>query len=149
MRAVVQRAARAAVTVDGEVVGEIGLGVAVLLGVGQDDGQALAHWLADKVAGLRIFGDANGKLNLSVLEAGGEALVVSQFTLWGDCAKGRRPSYGRAAPPELALPLYEAFCDRLASHGLRVATGRFGAMMQVNLVNDGPVTLLLDTDKTF
>ncbi len=149
MRAVVQRVSQARVEVEGRVVGEIGAGLLILLGVGQADGQLQANWLAEKIASLRVFPDAEGKLNLSLLETGGEALVVSQFTLWGDCAKGRRPSYGRAAPGPQAEPLYQAFCQGLRAQGLRVASGVFGAMMEVHLVNSGPVTLLLDTDKAF
>jgi D-tyrosyl-tRNA(Tyr) deacylase len=117
----------------------------VLLGVCQTDGPAQAQWLADKVAGLRIFADDEGKLNRDVMEAGGSILVVSQFTLYGDCQKGRRPSFIDAAAPDLAVPLYEAFINGLRAHGIRVATGRFGAMMQVELINDGPVTLIVDS----
>ena len=149
MRAVVQRVSRASVTSGGELLGEIGPGLLVLLGVGHDDGPEQCTWLANKIAGLRIFGDDQGKFNLSLEDVGGQVLVVSQFTLWGDCRKGRRPSFGRAAPPELAEPLYQDFCRRLRERGLGVATGRFGAMMEVELVNQGPVTLLLDTDKQF
>lgn len=149
MRAVVQRVSQARVEVAGRVCGAIGPGLMVLLGVGQGDGPDEVRWLADKIAGLRIFPDENDKLNLSLGDVGGAALVVSQFTLWGDCAKGRRPSFARAAGGELALPLYEAFVARLRELGLTVATGEFGAMMEVHLVNQGPVTLLLDTGKTF
>lgn len=149
MRAVVQRVSRARVTSAGELLGEIGPGLLVLLGVGHDDGPEQSAWLVNKIAGLRIFGDDQGKFNLSLEDVGGQVLVVSQFTLWGDCRKGRRPSFGRAAPPELAEPLYQDFCRRLRERGLSVATGRFGAMMEVELVNQGPVTLLLDTDKQF
>jgi D-tyrosyl-tRNA(Tyr) deacylase len=127
----------------------VGPGLMVLLGVSRDDGPAEAAWLAAKIAGLRIFPDAQDKLNLSVLDTGGEVLVVSQFTLWGYCAKGRRPSFGRAAGGEQAEHLYLAFVEELRRLGPTVATGSFGAMMEVSLVNSGPVTLLLDTEKTF
>lgn len=149
MRAVVQRVSRASVEVDGSTVGAIGPGLMVLLGVSGQDGPKEAAWLAGKIAGLRIFPDAQDKLNLSVTDMGGQVLVVSQFTLWGDCAKGRRPSFGRAAGGEAAKPLYLAFVDELKKLGLAVATGEFGAMMEVSLVNSGPVTLLVDTEKTF
>jgi D-tyrosyl-tRNA(Tyr) deacylase len=145
MRAVVQRVSRAGVTVDGEVVGSVGRGLLVLLGVGPADTEDGARWLADKVVGLRIFPDDQGKMNRDVSETGGGVLVVSQFTLYGDCRKGRRPSFVGAAPPELAEPLYEAFVAAVRAQGVPAATGRFGAMMQVELVNDGPVTLLVDT----
>ena len=145
MRAVVQRVSRAGVTVDGEVVGSVGRGLLVLLGVGPADTEAGARWLADKVVGLRIFPDEEGKMNRDVSEAGGGVLVVSQFTLYGDCRKGRRPSFVGAAPPEVAEPLYEAFVAAVRAQGVPAATGRFAAMMQVELVNDGPVTLLVDT----
>jgi len=145
MRAVLQRVTRARVLVDDEVVGQIEHGLLVLLGVCQTDGPAQAQWLADKVAGLRIFADDEGKMNRDVIEAGGSILVVSQFTLYGDCLKGRRPSFIDAAAPDLAVPLYEAFINGLRARGIRVATGRFGAMMQVELVNDGPVTLIVDS----
>lgn len=149
MRAVVQRVARASVAVGGETIGEIGRGLLVLLGVGREDTDEDARVLADKVVGLRVFDDPDGKMNLSLLEVGGELLAVSQFTLWGDCRKGRRPSYVAAAAPELAEPLYEQFVAAAALHGPRVATGRFRAEMEVSLVNDGPVTLLLDSRKMF
>jgi D-aminoacyl-tRNA deacylase len=145
MRAVVQRVSRAGVTIDGEVVGAIDRGLLVLLGVAPGDTEAEVRWLADKIVGLRIFSDAEGKMNRGVIEAGGGVLVVSQFTLYGDCRKGRRPSFIGAAPPEVAEPLYEAFVAAIRAQGVPAATGRFGAMMQVELVNDGPVTLLLDT----
>ncbi|MCS6849900.1 MAG: D-aminoacyl-tRNA deacylase [Gemmataceae bacterium] len=145
MRAVVQRVRRASVTVEGELTGRIDEGLLVLLGVASTDTPADAQWLADKIVALRIFNDANGKMNRSLLEVGGAALVVSQFTLFGDCRKGRRPSFLGAAPPETAIPLYEAFVTAVRAHGVPVATGRFGAMMQVELVNDGPVTLILDS----
>ena len=146
MRAVIQRVARASVTVEGEVVGEIGRGLLVLLGVAPADGEAEIAWLADKLAGLRIFADEEGRMNRSIVEVGGEALVVSQFTLFVDTRKGRRPSFVGAAPPRHAEPLYERFCDALAAAGVRrIARGRFGAHMDVALVNDGPVTLIVDT----
>jgi D-tyrosyl-tRNA(Tyr) deacylase len=145
MRAVLQRVSRAAVLIDGETVGAIQWGLLVLLGVAPTDTEKEAQWLAEKVAGLRIFNDEAGKMNLGVADVGGGLLVVSQFTLYGDCRKGRRPSFIAAAPPEIAVPLYEAFVNALRARGLPVATGRFGAMMQVELVNDGPVTLILDT----
>jgi len=149
MRAVVQRVSRASVEVDGRTVGSIGPGLMVLLGISQEDGPEQAAWLAKKIAGLRIFPDENDKLNLAVSDIGGEVLVVSQFTLWGDCAKGRRPSFGRAAGGEAAEPLYWAFVDELEAQGLKTATGSFGDMMEVRLVNSGPVTLLVDTEKRF
>jgi D-tyrosyl-tRNA(Tyr) deacylase len=145
MRAVVQRVARARVTVGGESVGEVGMGLLVLLGVAPADTADGARWLADKVLGLRIFPDAEEKMNRDVAEAGGGVLVVSQFTLYGDCRKGRRPSFVGAAGPEVAEPLYEAFVAAVRAHGVPAASGRFGAMMQVELVNDGPVTLIVDT----
>ena len=144
MRAVLQRVRRAKVTVDGAVVGEIAAGWLVLLGVGPTDTAAHADWLADKVANLRAFADTDGKMNLSVQDVGGSVLVVSQFTLYGDCQKGRRPSFTGAAPPAVAEPLYEAFVTALKMLGVPVATGRFAADMQVELVNDGPVTFVLD-----
>jgi len=145
MRAVVQRVARARVVVDGETVGEIGRGLLVLLGVTHADTAEAAAWLADKVVGLRVFNDADGKMNLGVADVGGGVLVVSQFTLYGDCQKGRRPSFIDAARPEVAVPLYEAFVNGVKALGVPAATGRFGAMMQVELVNDGPVTLIVDS----
>ncbi|MCI0380348.1 MAG: D-aminoacyl-tRNA deacylase [Gemmataceae bacterium] len=145
MRAVLQRVARAKVVVEGQTVGEIGRGLLLLLGVTHDDTPEKAQWLAEKVAGLRIFPDDEGKMNRDLAETGGAALVVSQFTLYGDTRKGRRPSFVDAAPPETAIPLYEAFIDALKALGVPVATGQFGAMMQVELVNDGPVTLIVDS----
>ena len=149
MRAVLQRVSRASVTVDGEIVGQIGRGLLVLLGVEPDDTDADAHQLADKSVGLRIFDDADGKMNLSLNDVRGAMLVVSQFTLLGDCRKGRRPSFIGAAPPELAEKLYEMFVAAVGLQGIPVATGRFRAMMDVELVNDGPVTILLDSRKRF
>jgi len=146
VRAVVQRVSSARVEIDGEVAGSIGRGLLVLLGVGQGDSEKQAHWLADKIAGLRIFEDDAGKMNLSVEDAGGSALVVSQFTLYGDCRKGRRPSFAAAAPPQEADRLYQVFLNRLKERGLPVATGVFQAMMQVHLVNDGPVTVVVETE---
>lgn len=145
MRAVVQRVSEASVAVEGQVVGAIGRGFLVLLGVTHSDGQAEAASLARKIAGLRIFEDAAGKFNLALADVGGAVLVVSQFTLYGDARKGRRPSFTDAARPEQAEPLCDWFVERLAGEGLTVQTGRFGAMMAVHLVNDGPVTLWLDT----
>jgi D-tyrosyl-tRNA(Tyr) deacylase len=128
-----------------EVVGQIGRGLLVLLGIARSDTKDDGQQLADKLATLRVFSDDQGKMNRDVAEVGGAVLAVSQFTLYGDCRKGRRPSFIEAAPPEIAIPLYEAFITALQSHGIPVATGRFGAMMQVELVNDGPVTLMLDS----
>ena len=145
MRAVVQRVSRAAVGVSGEVVGAIDTGLLVLLGVAPGDSAEQVRWLADKIINLRIFNDGEGKMNRSLLDVGGGCLVVSQFTLYGDARKGRRPSFLDAAAPAVAVPLYESFADALRSQGVPVATGRFGADMQVELVNDGPVTLILDT----
>jgi D-aminoacyl-tRNA deacylase len=149
MRAVVQRAAEASVTVDERVIGEIGRGVVVLLGISPDDRAEEAAWMAEKIAGLRIFSDDEDKMNLSLLDIGGEALVVSQFTLYGDARKGRRPSFIRAARGEDADALYRATVAELEALGVTCATGEFGAKMQVHLVNDGPVTILLDSDKVF
>lgn len=149
MRAVVQRVKTAKVVVDSEVVGEIGHGLLIFLGVGEGDTSEDADFLASKIAHLRIFSDSNEKMNLSLLEIAGEALVVSQFTLWGDCRKGRRPSFIQAADPDLANTLYQEFIHFLKVKGIRVAEGRFQEMMDVHLVNDGPVTMLLDSAKTF
>ena len=149
MRAVVQRVARASVTVDGVEVSAIGSGLLVLLGVGTGDEQPDVTWLADKVAQLRIFPDNSSVMNRSVEESNGAVLVVSQFTLHGDARRGRRPSYLAAASPDKAEALYQAFVEALRSRGLEVAVGVFQAMMQVELVNDGPVTILLDSKKTF
>ena len=149
MRAVVQRVKGAKVDVTGRTVGEIGPGLLVFLGVGQSDSEKDCEYLAAKIAHLRIFSDEHGLMNRSVLDMGGEVLVVSQFTLWGDCAKGRRPSFTRAAPPEKARRLYEHFTRLVRENGLEVATGVFQEMMAVHLVNDGPVTMILDTEKTF
>ncbi len=149
MRAVLQRVSRASVTVDGRVTGEIGAGLMILLGVGRDDTSATAASFAEKCANLRIFEDSEGKMNRSLLDTKGSALVVSQFTLYGDARGQRRPSFIAAAPPELAKALYEEFCGVLRNLGVTVATGIFQAMMSVELVNEGPVTILLDSDKTF
>ena len=149
MRAVVQRVSRAKVTVGDWTTGEIGHGLLVLLGVGQQDTEQDSIYLAEKIAGLRIFEDADGKMNRSVQEAGGSLLAVSQFTLYGDVRRGKRPSFDEAAPPEPARRLYELFVDRIRAAGLRCETGRFQEMMQVELVNDGPVTILLDSNKAF
>jgi D-tyrosyl-tRNA(Tyr) deacylase len=145
MRAVVQRVSQARVLVDQEVLGQVGRGLLVLLGVTGADTDEQARWLADKIVGLRIFNDAGGKMNCSLAEVAGSVLVVSQFTLYGDCRKGRRPSFIEAAPPEKAIPLYEAFVNAVRALGVPTATGRFGAMMQVELTNDGPVTLIVDS----
>ncbi len=135
--------------VDGSATGEIGLGLLVLLGVGHQDTETDVNYLAEKIAGLRVFEDANGKMNRSVLDVGGSVLAVSQFTLYGDVRRGKRPSFDDAAPPELARRLYELFVDRIRAAGLRCETGRFQEMMQVELVNEGPVTILLDSKKLF
>ena len=148
MRAVVQRVKGARVEVHGKTVGEIGQGLLVLLGVEQGDSEKDSEYLANKVAHLRIFSDDRALMNLSLIEIGGAALVVSQFTLLGDCQKGRRPSFTRAAPPEQARALYQAFISLLRGKGLRVATGEFQEMMDVHLVNDGPVTLIVESQKT-
>jgi D-tyrosyl-tRNA(Tyr) deacylase len=145
MRAVIQRVTAADVQVDHEIVGRIGPGLLVLLGISRSDEEKDADYLADKVVNLRIFEDDEGKMNRSLLETGGELLVVSQFTLLGDCRKGRRPSFVEAAPPERAEQLYEYFVDQLRLKGINVSTGRFQAMMAVSLVNDGPVTLILES----
>jgi D-tyrosyl-tRNA(Tyr) deacylase len=149
VRAVVQRVSSARVRVGAEVSGEIGRGLAVLLGVSRDDGEEDARLLAEKVAALRIFEDAAGKMNLAAADVGGGVLVVSQFTLYGDARKGNRPSFTEAAPPGAANALYERFCALLREKGLPVATGVFRASMEVELVNEGPVTILLDSKKLF
>jgi D-tyrosyl-tRNA(Tyr) deacylase len=148
VKAVLQRVSHASVKVDGAIVGQIGRGLLVLLGVHQEDSEADAHALADKTTALRIFDDADGKMNLSVEDVKGSVLVVSQFTLLGDCRKGRRPSFVDAAPPELAERLYETFVAAIGVKGIPVATGKFRAQMDVALVNDGPVTLLLDSRRS-
>ena len=149
MRAVVQRVSRARVTVDGWTTGEIGIGLLVLLGVGREDGEVDVQYLAEKIAGLRIFEDRDGKMNRSLADIGGSVLAVSQFTLYGDVRRGKRPSFDAAAPPEHARQLYEKFVESIQAAGLRCETGRFQAMMQVELVNEGPVTILLDSRKEF
>lgn len=149
MRAVIQRVSRASVTVEGEVVGTIGAGLLVLLGIAEGDDEAAAEYLAAKTLGLRVFEDEAGKLNRAVTEIGGGVLVVSQFTLYGDARKGKRPSFDRAAKPDAANRLYEHFVQRLRAAGVHCETGRFQAMMDVELVNDGPVTILVDSEKAF
>jgi len=149
MRAVVQRVSRAQVAVSGEIAGQIGLGLLVLLGVERDDTQADAIYLAEKIAGLRIFDDDQGKMNRSLQDVGGSVLAVSQFTLYGDVRRGKRPSFDAAAPPEKARQLYEFFVEQIRAAGLRCATGRFQEMMKVELVNEGPLTILLDSRKAF
>jgi D-tyrosyl-tRNA(Tyr) deacylase len=145
MRAVVQRVSRAQVVIDAAVAGAIGPGLVVLLGVSQHDTAADAAWLAEKLAGLRIFNDDAGKMNRALVDVGGAMLIISQFTLYGDCRKGRRPSFIEAAAPAHAIPLYESFIDAVRALGVPAATGRFGADMKVELVNDGPVTLIVDS----
>jgi D-tyrosyl-tRNA(Tyr) deacylase len=149
MRAVLQRVTRAGVTVDGEKIAAIGVGLLVLLGIETGDTEKAADYLAEKTAGLRIFEDADGKMNLSVSDCDGSVLVVSQFTLLADCRKGRRPGFSLAAPPEQAEPLCDYFVTALRERGLNVQTGRFRTDMAVDLINDGPVTVLLDSLKTF
>lgn len=149
MRAVVQRVNRAEVRVEGRLVGRIAAGMVVLVGIGSEDSREAGEWLAEKIVHLRVFDDDTGKMNRSLLETSGAVLCISQFTLYGDCRKGRRPSYDRAAPPEAARVLYESFVAALRSHGVRVETGEFRAMMEVELVNEGPVTLLLDSERLF
>jgi len=149
MRAVVQRVKRGEVRVSGEVVGRISFGLVVLLGIGRNDTEATGDALADKIANLRIFADGQRRMNRSIIESGGEILCVSQFTLYGDCRKGRRPSYDQAAAPELAAGLFQGFLESLRRRGISTETGRFRADMEVELVNDGPVTLLLDSDRLF
>ena len=149
MRAVIQRVKRAKVTVAGEITGEIGTGLLVLLGVGRGDDEAAADYLAAKTVGLRVFEDKEGKMNLSVKDVGGAVLAVSQFTLYGDVRKGKRPSFDDAARPEAARVLYEYFVGQIRAAGVRCETGRFQEMMDVELVNDGPVTILMDSEKGF
>jgi D-tyrosyl-tRNA(Tyr) deacylase len=149
MRAVVQRVSRAKVTINGGITGEIRLGLLVLLAVGQEDTEADVSYMAEKIAGLRIFEDQDGKMNRSVAEVAGSVLAVSQFTLYGDVRRGKRPSFDAAAPPESARRFYELFVERIRAAGLRCETGRFQEMMQVELVNEGPVTILLDSGKQF
>ena len=144
MRIVLQRVSRASVSIEGALIGAIGQGFCLLVGYAPTDTTDVVSWMADKVAGLRLFSDAEGKMNLGLGEVGGELLVISQFTLYGDASKGRRPSFIGAARPDIAIPLHEWFMTELRSRGLTVATGEFGADMQVELVNDGPVTLILE-----
>ncbi|AFK86703.1 MULTISPECIES: D-aminoacyl-tRNA deacylase [Thermoanaerobacterium] len=149
MRAVVQRALQGNVTVEDNIVGEIGKGLVVLVGISNDDDLEDVEYISDKIANLRIFDDEEGKMNLSIIDVGGEILLVSQFTLLGDVRKGRRPNYMNAAKSEKALYLFDMLCNKLSETGLPVKTGKFGAMMQVSLINDGPVTILLDSKKVF
>ena len=149
MRAIIQRVAHASVTIDGAVHGKIGPGLLILLGVSEDDAEEDARYLADKCAGLRIFTDENDKMNLSLKDIEGEVMAVSQFTLYGDARKGRRPSFSDAARPDVANPLYEEFVEKLRAQGITVGTGEFGAHMMVELTNDGPVTILLESKKAF
>lgn len=144
MRVILQRVSRASVTIANEVAGRIAGGLCLLIGFAHGDTEAEAEWMADKIAGLRVFADSDGRMNLSLAESGGSVLVISQFTLYGDATKGRRPSFVDAARPEVAIPLYEGFIDALQRRGLTVATGEFGASMQVEIHNDGPVTLILE-----
>jgi D-aminoacyl-tRNA deacylase len=146
VRLLLQRVTYGSVTVDGEIIGKVGLGYVILVGVGHGDGEEQASWLAKKVAGLRVFEDADGKFNLSIQDVGGGALVISQFTLFADAEKGRRPSFIDAAPPEIAAPLVERFAELLRAEGIPVEMGRFGAHMAVEIHNDGPVTIWLERD---
>jgi len=148
MRALVQRVTKASVSIEGEVVGKINKGLVILLGVKNGDTASDAKFLADKCVNLRIFADDNGKFNLSALDVSGELLAISQFTLYGDTRKGRRPSFVEAAPPEISEPLYEKFVEYLKESGLRITTGEFGAMMLVEIHNDGPVTILLESKES-
>lgn len=149
MRAVIQRSKQASVTVDNVVIGQIESGLVVFLGIQETDSPKDIDWMVEKIRNLRIFEDENGKMNLSLCDKGGEMLIISQFTLYGDCRKGRRPGYSKAAPPALAEKVYNDFVTAVRSTGTTVATGQFQANMDVQLINDGPVTLLLDSDKTF
>lgn len=149
MRAVIQRSGKASVRVDGKTVGEIDRGVVLLLGIKDGDGAAELRWLADKAIKLRIFEDENGKMNRSLQDIDGKMLIISQFTLYGDCRKGRRPGYSSAARPEQARALYHDFIEEVSRQGIEVACGKFQADMEVQLINDGPVTLLLDSEKKF
>lgn len=149
MRAVIQRVKKAEVRVDSQAVARVGAGLLVLLGIGKEDSLEKAELFAEKVVNLRIFDDEQGRMNRSISETKGGLLCVSQFTLYGDCRKGRRPSYDRAAPPDIARGLYEAFVAAVRARGITVGTGQFQAMMEVELVNDGPVTLLLDSERVF
>ena len=149
MRAVAQRVSAAQVIVGETIVGSISEGLVVLLGIQAQDTAEAARWLADKIVNLRVFDDQNGKMNRSLIDIGKEMLIVSQFTLYGDCRKGRRPGYSNAASPHTAEPLYDKFIDYVQQRGIKTATGKFQAMMDLNLTNHGPVTLILDSDKTF
>ena len=149
MRAVIQRVSKASVRINGITTGQIDHGLVVLLGIRADDSVKDLQWLADKTVHLRIFDDDDGKMNISLADIGGEMLIISQFTLYGDCRKGRRPGYSTSAPPEIAEPLYQQFIEEVKNHRIKVATGTFRASMEIALVNDGPVTLLLDSEKTF
>lgn len=149
MRAILQRVSSASVRVEGQVIGQIESGFLVLLGIAADDTPEDVSYLAGKICGLRVFEDDEGKMNRSIEETGGAMLIVSQFTLYGDCRKGRRPSFIDAARPEVAVPLYERFLDEVRGYGIRVETGQFQAQMEVSLVNDGPVTMMIDSRKTF
>lgn len=149
VRAVIQRVSQASVTVNAEIVGRIGAGLVALIGVGLHDSEADARWLAEKIAGLRVFDDPEGKMNLSVLDVRGQILAVSQFTLYGDCRRGRRPGFSDAAPAAVGERLYNLVVECLSAHGLTVATGVYQARMRVELINDGPVTLLLDSERRF
>lgn len=149
MRAVIQRVRHGSVSVAGQIIGEIGPGLLVFLGIHPEDGETEIGWMAEKIANLRIFEDDSGAMNLSLFDLDKEMLIVSQFTLYGDCRKGRRPGYSAAAPPDIAEPLFDRFIEKVKELGIRAASGQFGAMMDVKLINDGPVTLLLDSDKTF
>jgi D-tyrosyl-tRNA(Tyr) deacylase len=149
MRAVIQRVSSASVQVGAKLTGEIGAGILVFLGIHHNDGEPEIKWMTDKISNLRIFDDSTGKMNHSLIDTGGSILVVSQFTLYGDCRKGRRPGYSAAAPPEQANALYEQFISQLAANGIKTASGKFQTHMDVSLVNDGPVTLLLDSNKQF
>lgn len=149
MRTVVQRVSKAQVSIEGDVKGVIGKGLVILLGIRREDTTKELQWLVDKVVHLRIFEDESGKMNKSLTDIGGEMLIISQFTLYGDCRKGRRPGFSTAAPPAIAEPLYQLFIEEVKAKGITVATGTFQAEMQVELINDGPVTLLLDSEKKF
>lgn len=149
MRAVVQRVHRASVTVNGKVVGQVDRGLLVYLGVGKNDTEKDVDWMCEKIANLRIFEDENGKMNLSLLQIGGELLVISQFTLYGDCRRGRRPSFDEAAPPKMGEELYEMFIEKMRQQVKKVEKGIFGAHMEVESINDGPVTILLDSERRF
>ncbi len=149
MRAVVQRVRHASVRIDDSITGQIGYGLVILLGIRAEDTTRDLQWMADKTVNLRIFEDHEGKMNRSLADINAEMLIVSQFTLYGDCRKGRRPGYSNAAPPEIAEPIYNLFIEEIKNRGIKTATGTFRAMMEIELANDGPVTLLLDSEKKF